>query len=156
MKTICTAALAMMLISASVVTANASDVSCEVLTIEASSSAQGTDPALSALSSIFQKPPFSDFDTFRLVDRKNYALSLTAPVALSLPGNLKGTLAYGGQESGRLNLTLRLSRDDSVPAVITGRTTPGVPFIAAGLRSEKGRWIFAVICNRSATPVHHP
>ncbi|MCK9521884.1 MAG: hypothetical protein M0R76_02425 [Proteobacteria bacterium] len=135
---------------------NASDTTCDLLTIEATANAQGIDPALSDWASIFRAAPFSQFDTFRLVEQRQYALALGAPTALVLPQGIRGTLEFQGMRAGQLNIALVLQRDERMPVILAGRATPGVPFMAGGLKSEQGRWVFVVLCRRTAMPVHYP
>ncbi len=124
-------------------------VRCEVLTIEASNSGQGVDPALMAHMSIFKKPPFSSFNTFRLVHKKSYELTLGAPAGLEMPKPLAGSLTFNKLVEGRLDLTLSITRPTGSPILISGKANPGSPFFAAGLKSSRGRWVFGVICDRA-------
>jgi len=129
--------------------ANADEkVTCRVFTIEATSDGTGIDDALKPYASIFAQKPFDSFNSFRLADEKMYQLSLNTPTTLQLPGKLKGTLEFKGKSDNRLNLNLNLSKNQSPPIVIEGTTGSGVPFIAAGFKSPKGRWVFAVKCAR--------
>lgn len=129
-------------------------VRCEVLTIEASNSGLGIDPALRAHSAIFGKPPFSAFDTFKLVQRQAHDITLGVPVALTLPQPFSGSLGFNGERQGKLDLTLTLSRQQSKPIQIDGKASPGTPFFAAGFRSATGTWIFGVLCDRNGVIVH--
>ena len=149
------AALGILLLAA-VGSAQASEqVRCEVLTIEASNSGQGIDPALMAHVSIFQKAPFSSFNTFRLVSRTSYKLELGKPVALSMPTPLTGVLTFNRLLEGRLDLTLSINRTTAPPILINGRATPGSPFFAAGLKSARGRWVFGIVCDRADSIIQH-
>jgi hypothetical protein len=126
-------------------------VKCDLLTIEASSGGQGVDAALAAHAAILQKPPFSAFNTFRLLKRQTYDLVLGTPVVLSLPQALGGSLLYNRMEEGRFNLTLTIDRQGGAPVTINSKASPGRPFFAAGFQTGTGTLIFGVICNRSGT-----
>ena len=130
-------------------------VRCEVFTIEASRSGQGIDPALVQHASIFQKAPFSGFDTFKLVHRQSYELTLGTPVALAMPQSLTGSLQFNNRLQGRLDLPLSIVRPQRSPILINGKATPGSPFFAAGLKSAHGRWVFGIICDRANGVTHH-
>ena len=136
-------------------TAAAKDtVRCEVLTIEASNSGHGIDPALRAHSAIFGKPPFSAFNSFRLVQRQALDVALGAPAQLTLPQPFSGSLGFNGEQQGKLNLSLTLARSQAQPIVINGKASPGAPFFAAGFRSATGTWIFGVLCDRNGVIAH--
>jgi hypothetical protein len=124
---------------------------CELLTIEASSGGQGVDAALAAHAAILRKPPFSAFNTFRLLKRQAYDLTRGTPVVLSLPQSLGGSLLYNRMEEGRFNLTLTINRQGGAPVTINSKASPGRPFFAAGFQTGTGTLIFGVICNRSGT-----
>ncbi|MDD5306931.1 MAG: hypothetical protein PHU25_06370 [Deltaproteobacteria bacterium] len=126
-------------------------VKCELLTIEASSGGQGIDAALAAHAAILRKPPFSAFNTFRLLKRQDYDLTPLTPVVLTLPQALGGSLLYNRMEEGRFNLTLTINRQGGAPVIINTKASPGRPFFAAGFETGTGTLIFGVICNRSGT-----
>ncbi len=156
MKARLTAAILGLILLMGATASQASDkVRCEVLTIEASRSGQGIDPALTQHASIFQKAPFSGFDTFKLVHRQSYELTLGAPVALAMPKPLTGALQFNNRPQGRLDLTLSIVRPKLSPILINGKATPGSPFFAAGLKSAHGRWVFGIICDRANGVTHH-
>jgi hypothetical protein len=135
--------------------AQASDkVRCDLLAIEASNRGQGIDAALTQHTSMLSKPPFSAFDTFKLVSRHAYDLQLGVPAPLSLPAPLVGTLAYNSETNAKLDLTLTITRPQAKPVTVQGKASPGSPFFAAGFKSSGGTWIFGVICNRSETINH--
>jgi hypothetical protein len=129
-------------------------VRCEVLTIEASNAGQGIDPALRAHSAIFGKPPLSAFNSFKLVQRRAYDVTLGTPAALVLPQPFTGSLSFNGATQGKLDLTLKLARQQAQPILINGKASPGTPFFAAGFRSATGTWIFGVLCERNGVIVH--
>lgn len=130
-------------------------VRCEVLTIEASRTGQGIDPALAGYRAIFQVPPFAEFDTFRLVGRRSYELTLGAEVPLAMPSPYGGALRFDREGKGRFELSLSLTRPQGAPILVQGKATPGTPFFAAGLRSALGRWVFGVACERGNGIVHY-
>ena len=128
----------------------ASDVRCEVLTIKASKTKQGgIDKGLGRYSAIFGQPPFAEFNTFKLVKRKEYPMKLKSPVSLELPSTIKGSLRLRGEKQGQFMLTLALVRKGGGPIEIDGRASPRTPFFAAGYAIPKGGvWVFGVHCNR--------
>ena len=119
---------------------------CKVYTIEASNNAAGVDNNLKDYLSIFAQKPFTEFKSFELISEKEYKLVPNKPLQLTLPTQLSGTLEYKGMTGNSLNLNLKLSKQGSTPIIIEGKTGNGVPFIAAGLKSPKGRWVLAVKC----------
>ena len=121
-------------------------VNCKVFTIEASNDGTGIDAQLQPYASIFSQKPFDTFNSFKLTNETVYQLSLNSPAALSLPGEWKGSLEYRGKNDNRLKLNLNLSKNQTPPIIIEGTTGNGIPFIAAGFKSPKGRWVFAVKC----------
>jgi hypothetical protein len=131
-----------------------SKVRCDLLTIEASNRGQGIDAALTPHASVLRKPPFSAFDTFKLVSRNAYDLELGVPTALSLPAPMGGSLGFNSETAGRLDLTLTITRPQAAPVTVNGKASPGSPLFAAGFKSNGGTWIFGVICNRSGTIDH--
>lgn len=149
------AIMGLILLGGAHLSAASDQVRCEVLTIEASNSGQGIDPELMAHVSIFQKAPFSSFNTFRLVNRSKYELTLGNPKPLTMPAPLAGSLTFNRQLEGRLDLTLTINRPSGAPILINGKATPGSPFFAAGLKSERGRWVFGIVCDRSDGLIHH-
>jgi hypothetical protein len=130
-------------------------IRCEVLTIEASKTGQGIDPALAIYGAVFKVAPFSEFDTFKLVARRSYELTLGAQSALSLPAPYGGALRFDRENGGRFELSLTLTRPTGGPVFVQGKATPGTPFFAAGLRSALGRWVFGVACDRANGVVHY-
>jgi hypothetical protein len=132
-----------------VVVAQASEsIRCEVLTIEASRTGQGIDPALTLYSAVFKTAPFAEFDTFKLVARRSYELTLGGQSALSLPSPYGGALRFDRENGGRFELSLTLTRPTGAPILVQGKATPGTPFFAAGLKSALGRWVFGVACDK--------
>ncbi len=129
-------------------------VRCDVLTIEVSNSNQGIDPALQSYAAIFKQSPFSGFNTFQLIHRKTYEMPLNAPVKLSLPASLGGSLRLNRKEGSQLDLTLTLARSGDKPIEINGRASPGTPFFAAGLKNPKGVWVIGIACRRNEIVVH--
>ncbi|MCP4601548.1 MAG: hypothetical protein GY847_13720 [Proteobacteria bacterium] len=129
-------------------------VRCDVLTIEASNSNRGIDPALKSYAAVFKQPPFAGFNTFQLIHRKTYDMPLNVPVTLTLPASLGGSLRLTRKDGSQLDLTLALARQGRKPIEINGRASPGTPFFAAGLKNQKGVWIIGVACNRDEIVVH--
>ena len=130
-------------------------IRCEVLTIEASRTGQGIDPALVVYSSVFKTAPFAEFDTFKLVARRSYELTLGGQSALSLPAPYSGALRFDRENGGRFELSLTLTRPTGSPVFVQGKATPGTPFFAGGLKSALGRWVFGVACDRANGVVHY-
>jgi hypothetical protein len=139
-----------LLILSGVAAAQASErIRCEVLTIEASRTGQGIDPALAIYGAVFRTAPFAEFDTFKLVSRRSYELTLGGPAGLELPPPYSGTLRFDRENAGRFELSLALNRPTGGPVLVQGKATPGTPFFAAGLKSALGRWVFGVSCDRA-------
>jgi hypothetical protein len=113
-------------------------IRCEVLTIEASRTGQGIDPALAVYSTVFRTAPFAEYDTFKLVARRSYELTLGVQSALSLPPPYVGALRFDRENEGRFELSLTLTRPTGAPVLVQGKATPGTPFFAAGLKSALG------------------
>ena len=130
-------------------------IRCEVLTIEASRSGQGLDPALALYGPVFKAAPFAEFDTFKLVSRKSYELTLGSESQLTIPSPYAGALKFDRESAGRFELTLSLTRPAGPPILVQGKATPGTPFFAAGLKSALGRWVFGVACDRANGVVHY-
>jgi len=151
------ALLAGLLALAGMAAAQASErIRCEVLTIEASRTGQGIDPALAVYAPVFKTAPFADFDTFKLVSRRDYELTLPGgPTPLSLPTPYAGTLRFDRESGGRFELSLTLTRPTGGPVLVQAKATPGTPFFAAGLKSALGRWVFGVSCDRANGVVHY-
>ena len=122
-------------------------VSCQVLTIEASTSGQGIDPDLADYTSILREKPFSDFNTFKLVHKQSLDLKVGAQKGIVLPSPIVGKLSFNKVTSGRLDLTLTLTRPSLPNVVVNGKAAPGSPFFTAGLKSPHGRWVFGIVCN---------
>ena len=129
-------------------------VRCEFLTIEASNSNKGIDPKLKSYAGIFKQAPFSQFNSFKLVEKQSYEMLLNVPVALTLPSSLGGSLRLDRKDGEKLELTLTLIRAGRSPIQIKGRASPGSPFFAAGLKNPNGVWVFGVACNRDEIIVH--
>lgn len=150
------ALLSGLLVLTSMGAAQASErIRCEVLTIEASRTGQGIDPALAIYTPVFKTAPFAEFDTFKLVDRRSYELTLGGLAALSLPSPYAGSLRFDRENGGRFELSLTLARPTGNPVLVQGKATPGAPFFAAGLKSALGRWIFGVACDHADGVVHY-
>ena len=133
----------------------AEKVSCKVLTIEASHGGQGIDSGLKEYTSVLRKPPFSTYDTFRLVHQQSYAITLGKSVSLTLPGAFSGKLNFNKVIKKHLDLTLTITRPSAKPIIINGKTISGAPFFAAGLKSKHGRWVFGIICNKADKLIHY-
>jgi hypothetical protein len=103
---------------------------------------------------IFKQAPFSGFDTFQLVHRQTYEMPVNAPVSLTLPASLGGSLKLDRLVGSKLELTLTLARQGQSPIQIHGKASPGAPFFAAGLKNPKGVWIFGVACIQDEIVVH--
>ncbi|MDJ0764767.1 MAG: hypothetical protein QNJ97_17435 [Myxococcota bacterium] len=129
-------------------------VRCEILTIQASNTGQGIDPALRAHRSLFLQAPFSSYNTFRLVNRHIHTMALGVHKSLTLPPSLTGSLRLNRIDGAKLDLTLTLTRQGREPIRINGKASPGSPFFAAGLKNTQGVWIFGVVCHRDGI-VHH-
>jgi hypothetical protein len=141
----------------SIAAAQASErIRCEVLTIEASRTGQGIDPALAVYRPVFLTAPFAEYDTFKLVTRHSYELTLGGQAAtLALPAPYTGSLRFDQENIGRFELSLTLTRPTGAPVLVQGKATPGTPFFAAGLRSALGRWIFGVACDPANGVFHY-
>jgi len=124
------------------------EVSCTILTIEASNANQGIDQQLKEYAAIFKEKPFAAFNTFVLKNRETYAMPTLQPMRLALPDALGGSLKLLSTEGAQLSVVLTLQRQGSLPMEIKGTARPGAPFFAAGLRSAHGVWIFGVVCAR--------
>ncbi len=129
-------------------------VRCEVMTIQASNSKKGIDPALSAYKVVFKQRPFSAFDTFQLVHRQTYEMAVGTPTALSMPKTLGGSLSLNGEVNLKLSLTLTLARNGQRPININGTASPGAPFFAAGLKNPSGVWILGIACKHNDFSLH--
>jgi hypothetical protein len=149
------AVLGLTLLAAATHSAAADKVRCELLTIEASNAGQGIDPALMAHAAVLQKAPFASFNTFKLVQRQGYELTLGAPAALAMPAPLRGSLTFNSLLEGRLDITLSIERPAGGPVIINGKASPGSPFFAAGLKSDSGRWVFGIVCDRGNGVIQH-
>ena len=135
--------------------ANASTkVRCEVLTIQATNAGLGIDAALIAHAAILRQAPFSAFNSFRLVHRQSYDMTVGSPTTLTLPASLGGSLRLNGEDRSRLDLTLTIVRQGKSPVSIKGAASPGAPFFAAGFKNQAGTWVFGVICSRIETVDH--
>ncbi len=155
MKTKLLPAIAILLLLSTSIEADAeSKVKCEVLTIAASNTGGGIDPALAAHAAFFKQVPFTAFNTYKLVHRQNYQLELNAPHTLKLPAPLNGALRLNGQEEGRFNLTLTVGRPGKKPVAISGQASPLTPLFAAGFQKPNGTWVFTVICNQNSITTH--
>ena len=149
------AVVALFALLAGTIQAHASNkVRCEVMTIAASNNNKGIDPALTEYATVFKQKPFSRFDTFKLVHRQVYEMPFQAPVPLSLPASLGGSMKLSQKNGSQLDLTLSLVRKGQNPINIQGLARPGTPFFAAGLKNTDGVWVFGVACNRDEIVVH--
>ncbi len=149
------AVVALFALLAGTIQAHASNnVRCEVMTIAASNSNKGIDPALTKYAAVFKQAPFSSFDSFKLVHRQVYEMPTRTPVQLSLPASLGGSLKLNQKDGSRLDLTLSLARQGHSPINIQGLASPGTPFFAAGLKNPDGVWVFGIACNRDEIVVH--
>lgn len=135
-----------------IATAKAETARCQLLSIEASTTGQGIDPALREYASIFKQKPFLPYNTFKLVNSNSYDLKMGSGLVVSLPTPLLGRLSFDKIDKGWLNMTFSLSRPSLPDVVVKGKASPGTPFFTAGFKSPRGRWVFGIICNRNKTP----
>ena len=150
MKGIIVAVVALSILSiGALAQASNSRSECEVMTILASNAGQGIDSALVKFEDIFKKPPFADFNTFKLVNRQLVAIDSSQPRMLSLPDSIGGSLHIDRKKKGMLALTLTLNRAGKKPITIKGTAAPGSPLFAAGMKRGSGIWVFGVACKFS-------
>ena len=155
MKTILHAAVALLILVGGTDHAYASaKVRCEVLTISASNSSHNIDPELAKYTAMFRQPPFTAFNSYRLVNRKHYELALGIPSTLKLPETFKGALRFNQEDKGQFELTLTIARLGKKAINIRGRASPNAPFFTAGFKSPGGVWVFGVLCNKGEIVNH--
>lgn len=121
-------------------------IRCDVLTIEASRLGSGVEAPLRPYAAIFKQKPFDAFDSFKLVDKKTYELTLGASQKLKVPGGMSGKLLFKGLTGKRLELRLTLNKPGLKPITIDGLASPGAPLFAAGFRRSGRILIFGVAC----------
>ncbi len=124
----------------------ASAIRCDVLTIEASRLGGGIETPLLPYAPIFKQKPFDGFDTFKLVGKKTYELSLGKSHTLEVPAGMSGKLLFKGLMGKRLELRLTLSKPGIKPVKIDGLASPGAPLFAAGFKVPGGILVFGVVC----------
>jgi len=74
--------------------AQADDAQCSIVEIRASNTKGGIDPGLKPIATKLKKPPFSAWNTFRIVKKQSATLPQMKPVSLPLSTGGKIGLLY--------------------------------------------------------------
>jgi hypothetical protein len=125
---------------------------CKVTEIEANNSGGGIDPALKPMTKKLKKPPFSGWNTFKLVaDHSHEAVPMTT-ANVSLTTREKLALLYRGSTQARnkkVRLRFSFQLDDKQgkrKADGSFNIDAGDHFIIAANTSDNGAHILAISC----------
>ncbi len=130
------------------------DMSCRLLEVRASNDEGGLDPALKALASKFEKPPFSSWKTFKLLKEHKGKVEHKKTMKVSMvTGGLFSLLHRGATASAkktpRLRLTFTLD-DKTGKRKLDGtiNVDAGDYYLIGGDRlKDGGTYVLAVSCS---------
>ncbi len=124
---------------------------CTVTEMVATNDGKGVDPKLSRFERKLKKPPFSSWDTFRLLAEKTFDTEEDKPVTTGLAPGGKLTLLLKDKipSGGKVRLRYGLDMDSKAGKRILSTTVAfdsGDAVLVAGEPYQKGTYILALSC----------
>lgn len=127
--------------------AEAQNVQCNLLAIEADNIEVGIDPLLNTYKDQFSRPPFSAFRHFKLIKTYNLKLVLNQKVDfVGIPEGISGSLTFEKEKDSFINLRLLLFRANKELLRVLVAVSRGKPFFIAGPSIRSGTLIIGIIC----------
>jgi hypothetical protein len=124
---------------------------CMVRIVHALHEGQGIDPHIAELRPSLEKPPFTAWKQFKLLDEKTLELDPKGSANFALPNGKEGTLTYVDHlldRGGKHRLRLRLAIHDGprVPVNTLFVLDEGGVVLQAGQHYQKGLLILGIRC----------
>jgi hypothetical protein len=124
----------------------------EVIVLHGTNSGEGIDPKIGELKQL-KEPPFSAYDSYKLLERTNMPLELAKEAALKLPNEGKFTLKLQEilkpkkkDEAKRYVLEASIAKPDGKPFLpaLTVNAQPNEIFFIAGQKYKKGILVLGI------------
>jgi hypothetical protein len=124
---------------------------CKISMVHALEGNGGVDPKLERLKPYFEKPPFTSWKQFKLLDEKSLEVKPGAPAEFKLPNGKDGSLTYVDhllQGQGKHRLRLKLAISDAGKKVLETVIVldEGGVFLQAGQKMQQGLLVLAFSC----------
>jgi len=124
---------------------------CKVQMVQALADGGGVDPRLERLKPYFQKPPFTAWKKFTLLEEKTFEVKPGAPASFALPSGRQAQLTYVDhvlREGGKHRLRLKLAIDDGAKRLLETVIVldEGGVFLEAGQKLAAGLLVLAFSC----------
>lgn len=118
----------------------------EITILYATNDKKGIDPRIGRMPEL-QKPPFSSYDSYALLDRQRLPLSKPEPKTLKLPNGR--TLATKlvevlGPDAVRLSASINQPNGKEFLPLLEVKAKLGQPFIVAGQSYERGILVLVI------------
>lgn len=135
--------------------AEAPNAECSIRVIHALPEGDGVDARLARFRPYLQKPPFTSWRRFDVLDEKDVTLILKKPTNMSLPDGKTATLTYvehhqKGEEPHRLEMRLQIESDKGTGRDTTFVLDAGGVVLQTAQKYQNGRLLLGFICD-----VHH-
>jgi hypothetical protein len=124
---------------------------CKIAMVHALEGQGGVDPKIERLKPYFEKPPFTAWKQFKLLDEKSLEVKPGAPAEFKLPNGKDGSLTYvdhllrdGGKHRLRLKLAISDQGKKLLETVIV--LDEGGVFLQAGQKLAQGLLVLAFSC----------
>jgi hypothetical protein len=127
---------------------------CTVLEVQATSEKKGVDPKLDRFKTKFAKPPFSGWDTFKLLREQSVSVERQKPASVTLVNGtvtllLKDKMSVqGGRPRLRFGVDLD-SKDGRRTASSVFTFDSGDGILIAGEPYQNGVYVLALSCSSS-------
>ncbi len=145
------AALLAVALTSSVARADGQAAMCEVRIIHALHDGQGIDPQINKLRSYLEKPPFTAWSHFKLLDKQELSIERRKPSDFKLPNGKLAQLTYvdhfiadDGDHRLRLQLGIRDGAHQDLKTTFV--LDEGGVVLQAGQRYQDGLLILGISC----------
>lgn len=118
----------------------------DVMILHATNEKKGIDPRIGDMPEL-QKPPFSSYDTYRLLDRKKVPLEKQAPRTLKLPNGrvlMTRLLEVISKDTIRLSASINQPNGKEFLPLLEVKARLGQAFIVAGQSYKKGILVLVI------------
>jgi len=132
--------------------AKTAQAGASVVVLHALNDGKGIDPKIGKMPQLKQ-PPFSSYNSYRLLKRSKLSLTTAKAEALTLPNRgklaIKLTKVQPGKRGGRYLINTRIDRPDG-KKFFSGdfKARPGKLFFVAGERYKKGILVLGISIHR--------
>ena len=123
----------------------------EVIVLHASNAGGGIDPKVGDLPQL-KRPPFSAYDTYKLLDRSKLSLVKAAPSTFKLPGGRELIVTMkdevpakaGSPRKVLLSASIRNAAGEKTLPMLDVTAAPGEIFFVAGPKHEGGTLVMGI------------